>query len=367
MKRIPLILILIGSLFFASACERTCETCSYGAWETTKEATCTEEGSAKRTCSVCNNEETKTIEKTSHSLSFKETKTAAGCVTNGVDIWACANCAFTEEKAVTAKGHSFGAWEEEVPASCTNDGRQAKTCKDCGEKETKPIQKTGHRFTYKTTVPATCTTTGKNLATCSVCNYSEEGIIPLSSHEYTAATCEKAETCKKCGAIGSYARGHRWMNATCTKPSTCSVCKKTTGSPAGHSFSNGTCRSCGEKATIELTLPSTPKTLSYYGYNNKKISSCKITKITSETTTRYDETIKLTLTFIGELTYHKDGSNQSDNACISYKLYDSDDFVVKSGTAYSVSVKVGEKFKEEITIYDLIPGEKYKLVIQNTN
>lgn len=46
---------------------------------------------------------------------------------------------------------------------------------------------------------------------------------------------------------------------------------------------------------------------------------------------------------------------------ISYKLYDSDGYIIDSGNLYLQALSAGDKFKEEISIYDVTPGENYTL------
>lgn len=66
----------------------------------------------------------------------------------------------------------------------------------------------------------------------------------------------------------------------------------------------------------------------------------------------------LTISVIGE---KLSGSNSTGYDMISYKLYDSSDYVVDSGNIYLQSTTTGDKFKEEIIIYDVTPGENYTL------
>lgn len=46
---------------------------------------------------------------------------------------------------------------------------------------------------------------------------------------------------------------------------------------------------------------------------------------------------------------------------VSYKLYDGDGYMVCAGDLYLQSLSAGDKFKKEITIYDVTPGETYTL------
>lgn len=79
---------------------------SWGEWQTTKEATCTAEGSRIRNC---------TDEK----------------------------CDESEIETIYAKGHSFGEWVTTKKKTCTTDGSKERVC-SCGKKETETIYCTGH-------------------------------------------------------------------------------------------------------------------------------------------------------------------------------------------------------------------------------
>ena len=49
---------------------------------------------------------------------------------------------------------------------------------------------------------------------------------------------------------------------------------------------------------------------------------------------------------------------------IRYKLYDSGECMVTSGSIYLDSLDQGDKFKDDsIVIYDIIPGETYRFVL----
>lgn len=81
---------------------------SYGAWATTKDATCMVDGTQKRTC----------------------------------------ECGKSETKAISATGHDFGAWKVTKAATEQAEGEEARTCEVCGKKETRKIAKVAHTHTY---------------------------------------------------------------------------------------------------------------------------------------------------------------------------------------------------------------------------
>ena len=116
----------------------------FGDWTVVKEATCTEDGSRTRTCSVCGAVETETIKALGHSLTAVAAK-AATCTEPGNRAhWDCARCgkSFSDAAAKTeiakdswgiaALGHDE-ATRAAVAATCYASGRTAETyCKRCG-------------------------------------------------------------------------------------------------------------------------------------------------------------------------------------------------------------------------------------------
>lgn len=163
---------------------------------------------------------------------------------------------------------------------------------------------------------------------------------------------------------------HYFSSPTCTQPGRCS-CGATDGSPLGHDYSGGECRRCGAKdpsfVMPTITVPYLPETYSYYSYDNKVYTSCRISKITCTVDHITDEGVWYTFTFYGTSTYNYQGNGQSSAMKVGWKLYDSNNTVVKSGTMYSESVAVGESFAAEENIYYLKPGGKYHLDLLDVN
>ncbi|MCI8539680.1 MAG: copper amine oxidase N-terminal domain-containing protein [Oscillospiraceae bacterium] len=117
-----------------------------------------------------------------------------------------------------------------------------------------------------------------------------------------------------------------------------------------------------ENDPVKITLNnSLPETISSYSGDTREASAL----ITDFSYTVNGSNVKLT--FTGEKTYDEEGSGQSRQVKVGWKLYDSEGYVVEDGTAYSTSIKVGEKFKNcEDSIYGLEPGE-YTLEIMGVN
>lgn len=269
----------------------------------------------------------------------------------------------------TALGHQFSS------ATCTSP----QICSRCGITSGSAL---GHNYSDKY-----CTRCGANNP-----NYKEKiSSVPTHTHYYnsqvtTEATCAKegvrTYTCS-CGhsytekiSKTSY---HDWEYATCTNPKTCKDCGIKEGTAKGHSYySSGKC-SCGAVnpivtetlAKCSLTIPSLPKSVSYYGYNNKLYTTVSVTNITYKFECDNDGKIELELYFSGEKTYDYRGAGQSDSCKIGWKLYGPSGAVVESDTFYSPSVAMGESFSNQreyaFNTYDNLPAGNYRLEISNVN
>lgn len=111
----------------ASSCEHT-----FGDWEITVPATCTEDGIRTRTCTR--------------------------------------NCGHSETEAIDATGHDFSPWIEISAASCTADGLERKTCRNnCGTIEDRTIPAFGHSWKSTGSTPANCLFPAGTSYTCDSC------------------------------------------------------------------------------------------------------------------------------------------------------------------------------------------------------
>ena len=112
---------------------------------------------------------------------------------------------------------------------------------------------------------------------------------------------------------------------------------------------------------IQLESGPFPIELNVKGFDGSITSKIQIDDVTYECETDYTPT--LTVTISGTKTYSNNNSIFSSGYdVISYKLYDSENYMVDSGSVYLNSLNQGDKFKDEsIIIYDLIPGETYTL------
>lgn len=145
---------------------------SYGEWVTTKEATCTEDGEAERTC----------------------------------------DCGDKEVKSISATGHNYGDWTVVKAATCAEDGVEERVCENCGHKESREIKARGHKEVTVTGKPATCTEDGlTDGVVCDICGevIVVQEVIPALGHDYGEWTVVKApeigieglekHVCSRCG------------------------------------------------------------------------------------------------------------------------------------------------------------------------
>lgn len=106
-----------------------------------------------------------------------------------------------------------------------------------------------------------------------------------------------------------------------------------------------------------IIIPTFPKTINYHSYVSVKITNITY-KINSSSVYLY---------FAGEKTYDSRGNNYSRDCGIGWKLYDSEGYLIDSGTYYTDSLKVGDKFKDgEWRIRKTLnAGEIYTLELLN--
>ena len=114
---------------------------SFGAWFTTTQATCTEEGMQKRECATCGATETKSIPKTGHKFGAWFTTTQPTCTEEGMQKRECATCGATETKSIAKTDHNWGAGKVVAQPTTSQEGVMQWICNMCGTIRTNPIPK----------------------------------------------------------------------------------------------------------------------------------------------------------------------------------------------------------------------------------
>lgn len=115
---------------------------------------------------------------------------------------------------------------------------------------------------------------------------------------------------------------------------------------------------------IQLSIDSLPVELQQKDYRGSIESKVSVTDVKYSVDNSLSSS-SMTITLLGEKTYgEKTGLNYD---VISYKLYDSEGYLVDSGNVYlGMSLSAGDKFRDDsLVIYNLTPGETYTLQLLN--
>ena len=184
------------------------------------EATCTEEGEKKFTCSICGDEKTEKVSATGHQHTEIRNKKEATCKETGYsgDTW-CKDCGkkiLSGQTIAKTENHSWDAGKVTTKATCTEEGEKTFTCSICGDEKTEKISATGHQHTeIRNKKEATCKEEGYSGDTwCKDCGkkiLSGQAIAKTEDHSWNQGEITKEPTCKEKGE----------------KTFTCSICGNT--------------------------------------------------------------------------------------------------------------------------------------------
>ena len=128
---------------------------TYGEWETTKEATCTEDGSEHRFCEVCNDEEVRAIEAHGHTASeaVEENRVDPTCTEKGSHdlVTYCSECneeLARETEEIDALDHDYSEeWTIDEEPTCTEVGSKSHHCSRCDSvSDVTEIEAKGHNW-----------------------------------------------------------------------------------------------------------------------------------------------------------------------------------------------------------------------------
>ena len=172
------------------------------------EATCTEEGEKKFTCSICGDEKTEKVSATGHQHTEIRNKKEATCKETGYsgDTW-CKDCGkkiLSGQTIAKTENHSWDAGKVTTKATCTEEGEKTFTCSICGDKKTEKISATGHQHTeIRNKKEATCKEEGYSGDTwCKDCGkkiLSGQTIAKTENHSWNQGEITKEPTCKEEG------------------------------------------------------------------------------------------------------------------------------------------------------------------------
>ena len=168
----------------------------WGKWKQTKAPTCTEKGKEKRTCSRCEESETRSVDATGHK--YEAVVTAPTCTEKGYTTYTCHCGDSYVADEIAALGHEWGKWKQTKAPTCTEKGKEKRTCSRCEESETRSVDATGHKYEAVVTAP-TCTETGYTTYTCHCGDSYVADEIAALGHEWGKWKQTKAPTCTEKG------------------------------------------------------------------------------------------------------------------------------------------------------------------------
>ncbi len=165
---------------------------SYGDW--IESATCTEDGSRERICSVCGHKDEETISALGHD--YHETITEPTCTERGYTTYTCSRCEDSYvDNYVDALGHSISHYAAKEP-TCTEEGcNEYDACERCDYTTYEAIPALGHDIEHHPGKEATCTEGGWDAYdTCKRCDYTTFELIPVHHTWGTEYTVDKEAT-----------------------------------------------------------------------------------------------------------------------------------------------------------------------------
>ena len=309
------------------ACSRCSSTVSVHVhdWQTlnvTVVSTCTTEGKAELTCSICSAKSETTIPALGHD--YSET-----LLPDGQQGFECSRCSST----VSVHVHDWQTLSVILEPTCTKEGKAEVGCTICSAKSESTISILGHDYS-ETLFPdgkqgveclrcsatvtvhthdwqilavvsePTCTVEGAARLICSLCSAKGEVTMPALGHDYSETLLPDGQqgfACSRCSTTVSV-HTHEWKSSAIIEPSTCtsegkqelicSVCSTKTVAtlptidhvPADRCVSNGEDHSivCADCSTVLLIHPHswistgvvTPSTCTTEGTEGLLCSGC---------------------------------------------------------------------------------------------
>jgi len=170
---------------------------SYGAWTTTKPATCTEEGQEERICTVCDEgKQTAVINALGHDPTGHEGQKAS-CLEDGYKPYeTCSRCDYSTYEVIPATGHTV-VTDAAVAPTCTETGlTEGSHCSVCGDVLTAQtvVDSLGHTTVTDAAVAPTCKTTGLTEGShCSVCGeiLVAQNVVDALGHDWDSEDAER--------------------------------------------------------------------------------------------------------------------------------------------------------------------------------
>lgn len=194
----------------------------FGNYVTIKEATCTEKGIKRKTCSVCGRYEDADIDAKGHT--YKKVVTNPTCTTRGYTTNTCSVCGDTYiDNYINVSGHTnkSAVKENVVNATCTTAGSYDEViyCSVCNaevSRTKKTVAALGHNWQTATTSTnnglkssATCTEAAVYYQKCSRCSEKDTSkyntVGSALGHQYESTqTVDVQATCKNSGKVSQH-------------------------------------------------------------------------------------------------------------------------------------------------------------------
>jgi len=266
MKNKVLMTILAGVLGMLLCSGCACEHV-YGAWTVEKNAICYQEGTEIRTCTKCEQQESRSLPMTAHTLADWNVQQVATCVAEGVEKRVCMDCPYSETRSLAMIEHTMGAWTVTSAATCVASGEESRSCSGCTKTEQRTLAALGHSYGEWTVVKqVTCSEAGVEESKCTLCGDTQQ------------RTQES--------------KGHDWKAASCTAPETCAVCGETRGESAGHADAKGDriCDACGYVFSSCPVLGTWSSNAAYINKRMVPLGTAPFSKGTAELTVNRDGT-----------------------------------------------------------------------------
>ena len=151
-----------------------------------KESTCTEKGSKSKHCIYCGEKgESVEIDLKAHEYGEWSVKTPASCGIEGVEARYCTVCGDEQTRTLAAVTHEWGEWVVISVANCQHGGQEKSVCAYCGAEKIRGTSKTDHKIVIIPAVKATCETAGSSQGKyCEYCGLIlvEPQTIPATGH-----------------------------------------------------------------------------------------------------------------------------------------------------------------------------------------
>ena len=216
------LLLMLVCIFSFSACDQgdtppanddVCQH-TFGDWNTTKQATCKDEGELIRVCSKCSAEEKTTVAKTTAHTEVVDAAVPATCEESGLTEGKhCSYCnkVIVEQTVIGERGHKFVTYVSDGNATAEADGTKTAHCENNGCDKTDTITDVGsklpnahkHSYTSVETKP-TCTQQGFTTYTCSCGDSYQDSIVAAIGQKFDSTVCSQCNTNIANHAIESY-------------------------------------------------------------------------------------------------------------------------------------------------------------------